>query len=113
MWQHRGVPLAYLLVSLIGAAFTLNAYRPRIRQSVLIVPSFFAGWLTTELAVHHVMWQAIATVVFIWAGALSGWLGWVGLGVTLVSWTGLALLVLRARNTGDVMEAALRAWPRY
>jgi acetyl esterase/lipase len=101
------MPLAYLLVSLVGAAFTFNAYRPRARQSILIVPSFFAGWLTTELAVHHVVWQAVATVVFIWAGALSGWLGWVGLGVTLLSWAGLAVLALRARDTRDVMEAAL------
>jgi len=104
------MPLAFLLVSLVGAAFTFNAYRPRVRQSLLVVPSFFAGWLTTELAVHHVVWQAVATGIFIWAGALSGslgWLGWVGLGVTLVSWAGLAVLALRARDTRDVMDAAL------
>ncbi len=99
--------MAYLLVSLVGAAFTFNAYRPRVRQSVLVVPSFFAGWLTTELAVHHVVWQAVATIVFIWGGALSGWLGWVGLGVTLVSWAGLIVLALRARDTREVMEQAL------
>jgi acetyl esterase/lipase len=57
--------------------------------------------------VHHVVWQAVATIGFIWAGALSGWLGWVGLGVTVVSWVGLIVLTLRARDTREVMEQAL------
>jgi len=101
------VALAYLIVSLVGAAFTLNAHRPRLRQSILVVPSFFAGWLTTELAVHHAVWQAAATVGFVWAGALETWPGWVALGVTLGSWAGLLVIVLRARGTGELVEAAL------
>jgi hypothetical protein len=50
------VPTAYLIVSLVGAAFTLNAYFPRDRRSVFVVPSFFAAWLTDELAVQHLVW---------------------------------------------------------
>src|SRR5438093_55527 len=36
--------------------------------------SFFAGWLTTELALHHLAWQALLTAAFVWAGALAAWI---------------------------------------
>ena len=44
------MPTLFLAVSSVGAAFTLNVYRPRRRDSVFVVPSFFAAWPTTELA---------------------------------------------------------------
>src|SRR4030095_6537242 len=75
------VPWLFLLVSIVGAAFTLNALRPmgsRPRRSVL---SFFAGWLTTELALHHLAWQVVFTLGFVWAGGLSGWPGFVALAI--------------------------------
>ena len=103
------MPLAFLIVSLIGAAFTFNAHRPRLLQSPLVVPSFFAGWFTTELAVHHLVWQVVATIAFVWAGALSGVLGWIALVITLASWAGLIVISLRARHTGEVMDTALEA----
>ena len=67
---------AFLAVTLVGAAFTFNAYLPRRSQGLLSVPSFFAGWLTGELAIHHFAWQLAATVFFVAAGALSAWPGW-------------------------------------
>jgi acetyl esterase/lipase len=100
------VPVAFLVVSLIGLAFTLNAFRP-VRIEALSVGSFFAGWLTSELPLHHLVWEAIATVVFIALGALHGWAGWVGLGVTAVSWVGLIALARRAFAAGPVVDAAL------
>jgi acetyl esterase/lipase len=103
------VPWAFLAVSLVGAAFTINAFRPRQRQTLLIVPSFLAGWMTGELAAHHVLWQAIATAAFIAAGALSAWPGWVALGITVASWAGLLVLWWRGTQVGEVVEPALRA----
>jgi acetyl esterase/lipase len=99
--------VAYLVVSLIGLAFTLNAFRP-LRFEAVSVFSFFAGWLTSELPLHHLFWQAVATIVFISLGALNGWQGWVGLGVTLVSWIGLVVLARRAFAAGPVVDAALK-----
>lgn len=109
------MPWAFLAVSLLGAAFTVNAWRPRRRQGVLVVPSFVAGWLTTEMAAHHLFWQAVATVAFVWAGALEAWPGWVGLGVTLASWVGLGALVRASRSVDAVVEPALTEalGPRY
>ena len=44
------------------------------------VLSFFSGWLTGELPIHNIVWQALATVVFGLLGAFGSWPGWVGLG---------------------------------
>ena len=40
----------FLGAALWGGWFTWNAYRPIYRPSGLATVSFFAGWLTTELA---------------------------------------------------------------
>ncbi len=98
---------AFLAASLVGAAFTLNAYFPRLRRGVLIVPSFFAGWLTSELAAHHIAWQVVATLAFSFAGALGAWPGWLGLGISAVSWLALGALIVQARATDAQVEAAL------
>src|SRR5919198_2075591 len=98
---------AFLAVSLVGACFTVNALRPTHRWQ-LIALSFFAGWFTTELAVFHVAWQAIATVVFVWLGALGTWPGVAGLAITGASWAGLLWLQIVSTRAGRVMETALR-----
>jgi acetyl esterase/lipase len=98
---------AYLAVSLVGAWFTVNAYRPSRRWQLLTL-SFFAGWFTAELAVFHVAWQVAATVLFVWLGALESWPGVVGLVITLTSWAGLLGLQLVSGRSASVMEEALR-----
>jgi len=40
---------AFLVVSIVGALFTLNALRPPRRPETLNVIFFFSGWLTAEL----------------------------------------------------------------
>ncbi len=101
------VPWLFLAVTLVGAWFTYNAFRPVHRAPRLSVVSFFAGWLTTELAIHHIAWQAVATAVFVWAGALQAWPGVLGLAITLVSWTGLLGCLVTARRAEAVVEQAL------
>ena len=102
------MPVAFLVVSLVGVAFTLNAYRPRRHQSILVVPSFFGAWLTTELAVHHIVWQVVATAAFVAAGALAAWPGWLALGITLASWVGLAFLARGGVRAHEITDEALR-----
>jgi acetyl esterase/lipase len=98
----------FLAVSLIGAAFTWNAwFPPRRRLAPLRAPAFFAGWLTSELAAHHIAWQAVATAIFIAAGALAEWPGRVGLVVTLCSWAGLIGQYLLGHRSGAAVESAL------
>jgi len=97
----------FLGASLVGAWFTLNALRPMPRRRHRAVISFFAGWLTAELAIHHIAWQAIVTGVFVWAGALHTWPGVLGLGVTLISWIGLARCYAAAWSAEHIVEEAL------
>jgi acetyl esterase/lipase len=103
------IPWLFLTVTLIGALFTFNAYLPQRRTGPFIIPSFFGGWLTSELSGHHFAWQLGATVLFVWAGALDAWPGWVGLGVTVASWGALAALIPISRSAEPVLEAALVA----
>jgi acetyl esterase/lipase len=48
-----------------------------------------------------------ATIFFVWAGALSGWPGWLGLGITLASWGGLLALSGISGRTEGVVERSL------
>lgn len=102
------MPTAFFIVAIVGALFTVNAYLPARRPEPFSVPSFFAGWLTSELPIHHIVWQAIATAVFVALGALHGWPGWTGLAITLASWVGLVELAREASRADDVVEEALR-----
>ncbi len=100
------MPWAFLAVTLVGLCFTANAFRP-VKIEPFTVPSFFAGWLTSELPLHHMAWQVVATVVFGIFGAFRGWPGWAGLGVAAASWCGLVILAVQAGRAGRVVDAAL------
>ncbi|HLX88621.1 MAG TPA: alpha/beta hydrolase [Acidimicrobiales bacterium] len=95
----------YLAVSVLGALFVLNAFRP-VRNGLVVVQSFFAGWYTAEMPVWHIVWQAAATVVFAYLGAFGSWPGWLGLGVAVASWVGLGVHAMVAQRAGTVFEAA-------
>ncbi len=101
---------AYLAVSVVGALFVLNAFRPA-RHPWLVVPSFFAGWYTAEMPVWHIVWQGAATVVFILEGALGSWPGWVGLGINAAAWTGLVLHARVSAGAGGVFSRAEEEMP--
>jgi acetyl esterase/lipase len=101
-----------LAVSLVGAVFTANAFVPVRRVPALFMPSFFGSWLTAELAIHHVFWQSIASLVFVELGALAAWPGWAGLIITFGSWLGLLVLFAdgnRARKTFDTALEGVEA----
>jgi acetyl esterase/lipase len=51
----------FLRLSAIGAALTVNGIKPIPRTNPLAIPSFFAGWLTSELAVQNLAITAAST----------------------------------------------------
>lgn len=89
------------------AAFAAVALWAPRRPGFLIPVTFFSAWLTSELAVRHLLWQFVVTVVFVASGALDGWPGWVGLAVMGLSWTGLVVALVAASRTDRAFEQAL------
>jgi acetyl esterase/lipase len=96
----------FLALSIVGLVFTVNALRP-LPWPVVALPSFFGGWLTSELAPHLLVITAIVSGALIGKGALEGLRGWVALGLTAVTVTGLIVLILEAQRARDVTEQAL------
>ena len=100
------MPYAFLILTLIGAVAVVLAYRP-IRREPFTVLSFTCGWIAGELAFQNILWQVVATGLFIWAGALSNWAGWLGLAVAVAEWVGLVGLGIAGRRAANVTAAAL------
>lgn len=101
------MPTLLLLFSLLAAWFTYNVYRPMDGGSRRGAVSFLAGWLTGELALHHVAWQLATVLVMVLMGGLRSWPGRLGLLVSLVAWGGLVAFYLRSRDAEHVVEGAL------
>jgi len=97
----------YLAASLWCAWFSVNAHWPMKRVPQLATWSFAAGWLTTELALHHIGWQALGTLLFAAFGAFGSWPGWLGLGITVASWLALLASQWQASRTRNVCDRAL------
>ncbi len=101
------MPWLFLIAATIGLLFTLNAFRPVRHNRWFFGQSFFAAWLTTELAGHHLFWQAVLTVFWIAVGGLESWPGWVALGLTFVSWIGLMILLGQGYRAVRQLQDAL------
>lgn len=99
----------YLTLGLLYGALTLNAYASIRHRGLLIVPSFFAGWLTGELALHHVAAQVALGALLVAAGALDAWPGVVGLCLSAATLPALVHLARVGRRAQAVFAAALAA----
>ncbi|MGA2472889.1 MAG: alpha/beta hydrolase [Acidimicrobiales bacterium] len=100
------MPYAFLIVTLVGAAAVTLAYRP-IRREPFTVVSFASAWIAGELAFQNIVWQMVATAIFISFGALEGWAGWLGLAVAVADWVGLLGLGIAGRRAAGVTASAL------
>ncbi|MCB1030906.1 MAG: alpha/beta hydrolase [Acidimicrobiales bacterium] len=98
----------FLAASALGALNTANAIKPAARKGPVSVLSFFPGWLTSELPLHVIGWQALATAGFVRAGALRSPKGWAALGLSAASWTALYKTWLQSLEAGDIYAKALR-----
>jgi len=93
--------------SILGAALTYNAYQPRYSAPRRAAVSFFAGWLTAELALHNIALQVLVALILIRAGALHAWPGQLGLVISVGSWVALWRCYQRGHQAEDVVERAL------
>ncbi len=97
----------FLAVSLWGAWFSYNALQSSPGDKRFSVVSFAAGWLTSELALHHIGWQLVATIAFGAAGAFEHAPGRLGLLITILSWAGLVVAQRRGHAAESELEEAL------
>jgi acetyl esterase/lipase len=96
----------FLVFAVAVFLLTANAIRP-CPLRVLSVPSFFGGWLASELAPHNLVITVVGTIVFVAAGAVVGVKGVVALVLCLLAAAGLVYLIIEAHGSRDVMEDAL------
>jgi acetyl esterase/lipase len=101
------VTTLFLVLSIGGFLLVLNALRP-VRLGPFAIFSFFAGWLTQELAPFHLVLHVIATIAFVVAGAAEGTAGAVAIVLAVVTAAGLVKLIVDANHVGDVVDDALR-----
>jgi acetyl esterase/lipase len=105
--QNQKVTTAFLVLSIVGFLFVVNALRPwRFRLSVVF--AFFGGWLTSELAPFILATHVVAVIAFVAAGAVEGTKGTLALGLSVLTAAGLVWLITQAQGAGEVAEAALR-----
>lgn len=97
-----------LVASAVGALNTANARQPLTRQGRGAVACFFPAWLTSELPLHAIGWQALATLRYASKGALRTPSGLVGLGLSLGSWGTLARIWEQAGEAPRIFERSLR-----
>jgi acetyl esterase/lipase len=92
----------------VGAALTLNAWRPFPASNPLAVPSFFAGWLATELAPQNLMITAAssATLLARKRGRLSRD-DKISLGLNAATSVGLAGIIAQELRVKNEVETAL------
>jgi acetyl esterase/lipase len=98
----------FAALSAVGAALTLNARRPQ-RNRAFMVPSFFASWLTNELAPHNLAVTTIGTATHVARRGVRNRYDVAGLALNAVSAAGLAQTIALSRRVGDDLDAALRA----
>ncbi len=102
-----GPPHAMFAWGALAAASMLNARWPLRPTMTIGTFSFFAGWLTGELALHHAILHVVALGLGGWAGAVSGPWGLAGAGLTALAIVGLLVIHSRGRLAGERARDAL------
>lgn len=97
----------FLIVASLGLLLSLSAWLPARRLGGFAMVYMLAGWLTGELALQHLAWQALATLGFGVAGAFESPLGVAGLALTFLSWGLLLATHLRGVRAGAECQRVL------
>ena len=95
--------MGYTTRQAILAALTANAIRP-VRNPWAVIPTFFAGWLTSDLAPQILAAQAVDTAVAVARRKVTP----LGLLLALLSAVGLASMIRRSGSVASQVDALLR-----
>ncbi|MBD2893730.1 hypothetical protein amrb99_26520 [Actinomadura sp. RB99] len=92
------MPYLLLALGILFALLAANAHAPR-HSALLLVPSFFSGWLTIEMAPHLLVTEIAALSLTAAYGGLDGWAGWAGLALGVLGAAGTVAIILASRRT--------------
>ena len=92
--------------ALVGTA--LATWRVR-HPAVLAFVFMMTGWFVGELAVFHLILQAMVVALLVWAGALDDPIGQLGLAFLVLSIVGLVAIQRRAGTAAAAFERGLQA----
>jgi len=90
-----------------GVVAVANARRPRIRNRVLTVPSFFSGWITTEAAGLLLARRAVHAGLAWRAGRYRTPQGRVALALDALTAAGLVSFIQQGRRVDEEFDAVL------
>ena len=107
--RARSAGRRYLAEAAVGALNSANARRPYGRRGRIGTATFFPGWLTSELPLHTIAWQALASLRYVRRGAFRTPEGLAGLGLSVASWTALLRIWKQSTTAGVVFDDALHA----
>lgn len=93
------------VVGIVSAIFVGNAFGPR--RGWLRLLSFFASWMTIELAPHWLAALAVVTVAGLAGGGFDGIWGLIGLVLMALSAAGLVVFILESRKTDGAMRGVV------
>jgi acetyl esterase/lipase len=100
----------FLRLSAAGATLTLNGLRPLPGSNPLAMPSFFGGWLTSELAPYNLAITLAGTSAYVARRSRRGGLSRsdrVALALDAVSVAGLLVMIRQGMRSADIVEQAL------
>ena len=104
------MPQRFLRASALGAALTANALRPFGGAHPLAIPSFFGGWLTSELAPQNLAITVAGSAAHVARQRRRGGLSRgdrLALALNVASVAGLAVMVREGMRSRTVVERAL------
>ena len=76
----------YFFLALVSFACTASAVLKARRLYWLAPLYFLAAWLSSEMALIHLIWQVALTALLAFSGGLADPLAQAGLGVFTLSW---------------------------
>lgn len=104
------MPTAFLVVSVLVTVAVLNAVRP-VRWTPVVLPAFFAAWLTAELAPQLVVLIVATSTAFVLLGGLEGWPGQLAAALTLLDLLVLGGIIAGSERAAAVADEALAGMP--
>lgn len=97
----------FFFLSLLFGWQAWNLYHPNFTHPKVAVASFASGWLTGELALHVIFWQALLLSFFILTGSVWGFFGALGFLICIAAWSAMAWYYYQSTRAEQEVDLAL------